>query len=209
MKKKGKSKVKNKELESSITNKFMEAIHGLGHDAEKLKKEIAKAGKSVSQKINSALKDAQKAVTKTNVKKDKTAKKDGKKKEDVKTKVVKAAAKAEKVVTAASKAAANKVSTVSSRSVPKPAAPAIDKASVTPPEKEVVKEAPAQTAAPAKRKRAPRRTKEELEAAKTEEKAPVKEASAPVKRKRAPRKPAAVNPNKENPAAEPIGSAVL
>ncbi len=207
MKKKDKSKVKNKELTSSITEKFMQAVSGLGHDAEKLKKEIAKAGKTVSQKISNALKDAQKAIAKPEVKKDKPAKKEGKKKDDVKTKAVKAEAKAEKVVTAASKAAADKASSVSSRSVSKPAAPTINELPKAPAKKEEVKEASAEVVPPAKRKRAPRRTKEELEAAKSEEKTPVKE--APAKRKRAPQKPKPAEAVTENLPKETTGSAVL
>ncbi|RYE27014.1 MAG: hypothetical protein EOP42_19865, partial [Sphingobacteriaceae bacterium] len=171
MKKKGKSKVKNKELESSITNTFMQAVYGLGHDAEKLKKEIAKAGKSVSQKISSALKNAQKNITEPTIKKDKPVKKEGKKKNEVKA--VKAEAKAEKVVTAASKAAAVKTSAVSSRSVSKPASPKIDELPKNPVKIEEVKEVLTETVSPVKRKRAPRRTKEEVEAAKSEEKTPV------------------------------------
>lgn len=203
MKKKGKSKVKNKELESSITNKFMEAIHGLGHDAEKLKKEITKAGKSVSQKISSVLKDAEKALTKTDAKKDKPEKKAGKKKDAAKkeTKITKA-------VSEISKAALNKSSTISSRSVAKPTVPPIDKLPAVSPEKEEVKEAPAAT--PVKRTRAPRRKKEEIEAQKAAEKSIVKEASAPVKRKRAPRKPTPKpQSDMENTTTEAIGSAVL
>ena len=203
MKKQGKSKVKSKELESSITGKFMEAVHGLGHDAEKLKKEIAKAGKAVSQKISSALKDDRKAAAKAESKKDKPAKKDGKKKETPKTEVKKADAKTEKVISKA----AGKTAVVSSRSVPKPVVPAVHHSHATPDEKEEVKEASAP--APVKRTRAPRRTKEEIEASKNDEKTSVKEASAPVKRKRAPRKPKPAPVVEENQATETITSAVL
>ncbi|MVN20831.1 hypothetical protein [Mucilaginibacter arboris] len=186
MKKKGKSKVKNKDLEKDITSKFMDVVHGLGHDAEKLKKEIAKAGKAVSKKITSSL---QAAKTKAEQTTDKPEKKAGKKVKPAKTEVAKADSKAEKVLSKASKAAGDKTKQVSGLSVAKPALPAIDKTETPVVKKEVVKEAPAPVA-PAK-KRAPRRSKEEMEASKPTEKTPVKEASTTsAKRKRASRKPA-------------------
>jgi len=186
MKKKGKSKVKNKDLEKDITSKFMDVIHGLGHDADKLKKEIAKAGKAVSKKISSSL---QVVKAKSEQTTDKVVKKADRKVKTAKTQVAKADAKAEKVLSKASKAAVNKAKQVSGLSVAKPALPDIDKTEMPSAKKEVVKEAPAPVAP---RKRAPRRSKEEMEAAKSTEKTPVKEASAtaaPAKRKRAPRKP--------------------
>ncbi len=206
MKKKGKSKEKNKELETSITGKFMEVVHGLGHDAEKLKKEIAKAGKAVSEKISSAFKSAQKEAAKEA---GKVAKKAEKKKDEVKTGVKKAEAKAEKVVSEVSKAASGKVSTASGRSVAKPAAPALDKSQTNPVKKEEVKEASAAT--PVKRKRAPRKKIEAPNTQPDAEKTPVKEASAatPVKRKRAPGKSKPATATDGNPATETTGSAVL
>lgn len=189
MKKKEKSKVKNKYLENSITSKFTEAVKGLGHDAEQLKKELVKAGKAVSQKITSALKKAQKAETKLNTKKDKPA-----------GKITKSAdAKVDKVVSKASKASAN-TPAISSRSVAKPVVPAIDKNLTRPDEKTVVKEA-SSIPVPVKKTRAPRRKKEEIDAQKNAEKEPVKEVSAPVKRKRAPRKPKVATTNETTPTA--------
>ncbi|MGI4727354.1 MAG: hypothetical protein ACRYFL_05250 [Janthinobacterium lividum] len=194
MKKKEKPKVKNKELETSITGKFMEAVKGLGHDTDKLKKEIAKAGKSVSQKIASSLKKAQKTEAKLTAKKDKPVQKATKNTD----------AKVDKVVSKASKASA-KTPAISSRSVAKPAVPAIDKTLTQPDEKTVVKEASAPV--PVKRTRAPRRKKEEIDAQQSAEKEVVKEASVPVKRKRAPRKPKAVTADEITPA-EVTGSEV-
>ena len=205
MKKKGKSKVKNKELETSITAKFTEALHGLGHNVESLKKEIAKAGKTVSEKITKAFTDAQKATTKEADKAKKLTKKADKKKPEVKTVANKAEAKVDKLVSAVAKAASGKSSTASGRSVAKPAAPTLDPQHQEPTQKEAVKEAPA----PVKRTRAPRRKKEEIEAAASAEKAPVKEASAPAKRKRGPNKPKPVATSEEKPATETTGSAVL
>ncbi|MGI4751841.1 MAG: hypothetical protein ACRYFB_14510 [Janthinobacterium lividum] len=194
MKKKEKSKVKNKDLEKSITDKFMEAVKGLGHDTDKLKKEISKAGKSVSQKIDSALKKAQKAEAKAAGQKDKPATKSAKTKD----------VKVDKVLSKASKASA-KTSAISSRSVAKPVVPAIDKSLTTPAEKPVVKEASAPE--PAKRTRAPRRKKEEIEAQENAKKEAVKEVSTPAKRTRAPRKPKAVTKDEIIPA-EVTGSEV-
>lgn len=194
MKKKEKSKVKNKDLENSITDKFMEAVKGLGHDAEKLKKEISKAGKSVSQKIESALKKAQKAAVKATGQKDKPVGKTAKPKE----------VKVDKVLSKASKASA-KTAAISSRSVAKPVVPAMDRSLTTPTEKPVVKEASAP--GPVKRTRAPRRKKEEIEAQENAKKEAVKEASAPTKRKRGPRKPKAVTTDEITPA-EVTGSEV-
>ncbi len=200
MKKKGKSKVKNKELETSITAKFSEALHGLGHNVESLKKEIAKAGKTVSEKIAKALADAQKATAKEADKAKKLTKKVDKKKTEVKIVANKAEAKVDKVVSAVAKAASGKSSTAFGRSVAKPAAPTLDPQHHESAEKEAVKEAPA------KRTRAPRRKKEEIEAANAEKEA-VKEAS--VKRKRSPNKPKLVATSEEKPATETTGSAVL
>jgi len=200
MKKKVKSKVKNKELENSITGKFMEAVKGLGHDAEKLKKEIVKAGKAVSQKIGSNLKSAEKSATKAVAEKNQPEKKAGKKKDKDITDT-----KANKVVSKVSKASA-KTSNVSSRSVAKPTLPVINKATEANAQKEVVKEASAP--APEKRTRAPRRKKEEIEAQKNKENVSVKEASAPVKRTRAPRKPKPTAADEGQPT-ETTGSAVL
>ena len=203
MKKKGKSKVKNKELETSITAKFTEALHGLGHNVESLKKEIAKAGKTVSEKITKALTDAQKATVKEADKAKKLTRKADKKKSDIKQVVKKADAKIEKVVSAVAKAASGKSSTAFGRSVAKPAAPTLDPQHHESAQKEAVKEAPI------KRTRAPRRKKEEMEAAASAEKTPVKEASAPAKRKRGPNKPKPIAAPEEKPAAETTGSAVL
>lgn len=201
MKKKGKSKVKNKELETSITSKFTEVLQGLGHNVESLKKEITKAGKAVSEKIASTLKDAEKATVKEAGKQTKKA---DKKKTDAKPVAKKADVKVDKVVSAVAKAASGKSSTASGRSVAKPAAPTLDTPQSAPAQKEEVKEAPV----PVKRTRAPRRSKEEIAAA-SAEKTPVKEASAPVKRKRAPNKPKPVAISAEKLATETIGSAVL
>ncbi len=194
MKKKEKSKVKNKDLENSITDKFMEAVKGLGYDTEKLKKEIFKAGKSVSQKIESALKKAQKSALKATGEKDKLAGKTAKSKE----------VKVDKVLSKASKASA-KTAAISSRSVAKPVVPVIDRSLTTPTEKPVVKEASAPE--PVKRTRAPRRKKEEIEAQENAKKMALKEASAPLKRKRAPRKPKAITTDEITPA-EVTGSEV-
>lgn len=193
MKKKEKPKVKNKELETSITDKFMEAVKGLGHDTDKLKKEIAKAGKSVSQKITSALKKAQKAEEKLTAKKDKPAVKSSKNKD----------AKVEKVVSKASKASA-KNAIISSRSVAKPVLPPVDKTLTQPEEKTPVKEASAP--APVKRTRAPRRKIETADEPQNTNIEPLKEVP-PVKRKRAPRKPKAVTTDEITPA-EVTGSEV-
>lgn len=191
MKKKEKPKVKNKDLENSITDKFMEAVKGLGHDTDKLKKEIAKAGKSVSQKITSALKKAQKTEAKLSDKKSRSAKKPD--------------AKIDKVVSKVSKVSA-KMPAISSRSVAKPVVPAIDKSLTTVDEKVSVKEASAPT--PIKRTRAPRRKTAAIDTPPNSNNEPVKEVSpAPVKRKRAPRKPKAVTTNEVTPA-EVTGSEV-
>ena len=128
-------------------------MHGLGHNVESLKKEIAKAGKTVSEKIAKALADAQKATAKEADKAKKLTKKVDKKKTEVKIVANKAEAKIDKVVSAVAKAASGKPSTASGRSVAKPAAPTLDKPQNVPAEKEAVKEAPA------KRTRAPRRKK--------------------------------------------------
>lgn len=205
MKKKGKAKVKNKELETSITVKFTELLHGLGHNVESIKKEITKAGKAVSEKITSVLKDAQKVTAKEVGKANKLTKKAGKKKNNVKPVIKKADAKVDKVVSAVAKSVSSgKSPTASGRSVAKPAAPTLDTSRPVPAQKEEVKEA----STPVKRTRAPRRKKEEIAAA-SAEKTPVKEASAPVKRKRSPNKPKLVTTSEEKPATETTGSAVL
>jgi CRISPR/Cas system CSM-associated protein Csm4 (group 5 of RAMP superfamily) len=48
-------KTAKKQLESAITEKFMHAITELGHDAEKLKKEIKKVSKLVAKKVSKTI----------------------------------------------------------------------------------------------------------------------------------------------------------
>lgn len=47
-----------KELETSITDKFMEAVSGLGHDASKLGKDIKRVSKQLAKKLSEKLKNA-------------------------------------------------------------------------------------------------------------------------------------------------------
>lgn len=51
-----------KELETSISAKFLDALRGLGHDAEKFTKEIRKTSKELAKKIAKKYKDAKIAV---------------------------------------------------------------------------------------------------------------------------------------------------
>ena len=84
-----------KELETSITDKFMEAVSGLGHDASKLGKDIKRVSKQLAKKLSEKLKDA------TNkLESDKKAEAKGLKKPITAPKLGnKKIAKAEKVVT--------------------------------------------------------------------------------------------------------------
>ena len=51
-----------KVLEISITEKFMQALTELGHDATKLKREVKKASKFVAKKIERKLKVVKQVV---------------------------------------------------------------------------------------------------------------------------------------------------
>jgi len=51
-----------KQLETSLTEKFMAVVNELGHDANKLKREIKKASKFVTKKIGRKFTDVKRAV---------------------------------------------------------------------------------------------------------------------------------------------------
>jgi hypothetical protein len=55
-------KASKKELEIDLTNKFMQVVAELGHDAEKLKRVIKKASKFITKKIERKLKDVKHVV---------------------------------------------------------------------------------------------------------------------------------------------------
>lgn len=55
--KKAVKRIAKKELEASVSDKFMEAIRSLGHDAGKIGKDIKKAGKQVAKKLAEKMKD--------------------------------------------------------------------------------------------------------------------------------------------------------
>ncbi|MBC7743520.1 MAG: hypothetical protein H7096_00285 [Flavobacterium sp.] len=59
---KANSRASKKELESSITDKFMEVITNLGHDAGKLGKDIKRTSKQLAKKISDKLKDVKQTV---------------------------------------------------------------------------------------------------------------------------------------------------
>jgi len=97
-----------KQLELTITEKFMAVLTELGHDADKLKREVKKASKFVTKKIERKFKEVKQAVgdklgsapvTDAVKKSASTAKKD----------VVKKAAKVEKVIAKATKIAEKRI----------------------------------------------------------------------------------------------------
>jgi hypothetical protein len=60
--KKAAKKDQRKQLEASITGKFLEAVKSLGHDAEAISKEIKKAGKRVAKKAAGKFRNVKEAV---------------------------------------------------------------------------------------------------------------------------------------------------
>jgi len=72
--KKTAQKVVKKELESSIAVKFLDALKGLGFDADKFSKEIKKSSKELAKKISKKYSDVKLAVDEKQVKKTETIK---------------------------------------------------------------------------------------------------------------------------------------
>ncbi|MGV8879864.1 MAG: hypothetical protein ACOH2A_12620 [Sphingobacteriaceae bacterium] len=107
-------KAVKKELAKSISDKFLEVIKSLGHDAEKLKREIKKAGRFVAKKIERKEKDKVKKVKKVVNKPIKAVEKTEQK---VGAKVKVENNKVKKVIAQATKTTANPAS---SKSVAKP-----------------------------------------------------------------------------------------
>ena len=60
--KKTAKQVVKKELEASITNKFMEALKSLGHDADKFSKDIKKTSKELAKKLSKKYNEVKVAV---------------------------------------------------------------------------------------------------------------------------------------------------
>lgn len=60
--KKSVQKLKKKELENSIMFKFLEALKGLGYDAEKFSKEIKKSSKNLAKKISKKYSEVKSSV---------------------------------------------------------------------------------------------------------------------------------------------------
>lgn len=101
-----------KQLELSITEKFMAALSELGHDAEKLKREVKKASKFVTKKIGRKFKDIKHVIEEkldsapvkaTAIKAEKTA-------SAAKKDIGKQAVKVEKVIAKATKVAQKRIS---------------------------------------------------------------------------------------------------
>jgi hypothetical protein len=67
-------KVVKKELEVSITHKFLDALKGLGYDAEKFSKEVKKSSKVLAKKISKKYSEVKIAVEEKLVKKPATVK---------------------------------------------------------------------------------------------------------------------------------------
>ena len=98
-----------KELETSISDKFLEALKGLGHDAGKLTKEIKKASRVLADKLSDKYHEVKIAVEeKIESNKKKKAKKEKKQLTSPKKSGTSSVVKAEKVVAKAITAAAVK-----------------------------------------------------------------------------------------------------
>src|SRR5690606_14606127 len=95
-----------KELETSIADKFLEALKGLGHDAGKLSKEIKKTSKVLAKKLSDKYHEVKIAVEEKLESKKPKAKKAKKPLTSAKRNVSSAVVKAEKVVAKATSAAA-------------------------------------------------------------------------------------------------------
>jgi len=100
-----------KHLELTITEKFMAALAELGHDADKLKREIRKASKFVAKKIERRFKDVKHVIEdkldSAPVKE--AVKKAGKSATTVKKDIAKKAVKVEKVITKAARVAEKRI----------------------------------------------------------------------------------------------------
>ena len=72
--KKSAQKVVKKELEVSITHKFLDALKGLGFDSEKLSKEVKKSSKELAKKITKKYSEVKLVVEEKLVKKPATIK---------------------------------------------------------------------------------------------------------------------------------------
>ena len=131
-----------KELETSITDKFMEAVSGLGHDASKLGKDIKRVSKQLAKKLSEKLKNATNKLDSN-----KKAEAKGLKKPITAPKVDnKKIAKAEKVVTKimAKPASNTNVKPVKRAYVRRAVNPVVDNTSTSAP-KTIVKKAVAST----------------------------------------------------------------
>lgn len=97
-------KAVKKALEKSLTDKFLEVVKQLGHDAEKIGKDIEIAGKFVAKKLSKRLKDLKEA-TDNKLEAVKEATEPAAKVKEIKKSTVKGAKTAKKIVKkAASKA---------------------------------------------------------------------------------------------------------
>lgn len=102
--KKTTQRVAKKQLEATISEKFMEAVKGLGHDAGKIGKEIKKASKQLAEKLSGKIQEIKESVdSKADAKVKKTKVKALKKSVTSPKKIKKDIAKAEKVVAKAVK----------------------------------------------------------------------------------------------------------
>lgn len=104
-------KISKKELEASLTDKFMHAVAELGHDSDKLKRVIKKASKFIAKKIERKLKDVKQVVE---AKMDSAPVKNAvikaeKSSAAAKKDIAKKAAEVEKVIAKATKTATKKV----------------------------------------------------------------------------------------------------
>ncbi|WP_207423004.1 hypothetical protein [Desertivirga brevis] len=96
--KKSVKKTEKKELESGLAQKFLDAVNTLGHDAERIAKDIKKMSKQIADKLSEKIKQAKEEEKKASRKKPKktnTAKEEDKspKKEESKTRAEKVVAK--------------------------------------------------------------------------------------------------------------------
>ena len=91
-------KAAKKELELNLTQKFFEAITHLGHDAEKIGADVAKAAKSVAAKLSKKFTEATQKTEKKAAKVKLVEKNAFEKTKDIKMTTVKGAKKAQKEV---------------------------------------------------------------------------------------------------------------
>jgi len=74
--KKGLKKAARKQLQSGIAEKFLDAVTNLGHDAERIAKDIKKISKQLAEKLSEKIKEAKQPEKKASKKRGKTLLKD-------------------------------------------------------------------------------------------------------------------------------------